>query len=290
MAQGRSHVTVLFQEVIAYLAPQAGGRYIDATLGAGGHAAGILEASAPNGRLLGLDADPNALAVAAENLARFEKRVTLVHSNFERLGEVAKENNFIPADGIVFDLGLSSMQLSDAARGFSFQSEGPLNMRFNPDDPTSAADLVNSLDEEELADVIYEYGEEHASRRIARAIVNARPIRTASQLARAIESAVGRHGKIHPATRTFQALRIEVNREIEVLQKVLPQIPEILGVHGKVAIISFHSLEDRLVKNFFRSSEVLKVLTKHPVRPNRNETISNPRSRSAKLRVAERVV
>jgi 16S rRNA (cytosine1402-N4)-methyltransferase len=148
---------------------------------------------------------------------------------------------------------------------------------------------VNSLDEEELADLIYEYGEEHASRRIARSIVHARPIRTASQLADVIESAVGRRGKIHPATRTFQALRIEVNREIEVLQKVLPQIPEILGPHGKVAIISFHSLEDRLIKNSFRSSAHLRVLTKHPVRPTRDETVLNPRSRSAKLRVAEKL-
>ena len=290
MAQERAHVTVLFQEVIAYLAPRASGHYIDATLGAGGHAAGILEASAPTGRLLGLDADPAALAIAGANLAAFGDRATLVHSNFERLGEVAAANDFIPADGIVFDLGLSSMQLADAARGFSFQSDGALNMRFNPDDPTTAADLVNSLDEEELADVIYEYGEEHASRPIARAIVRARPIRTASQLARVIESAVGRHGKIHPATRTFQALRIEVNREIEVLQKVLPQISEILGPHGKVAIISFHSLEDRLVKNWFRASESLSVLTKHPVRPTHDETVLNPRSRSAKLRVAEKVV
>lgn len=290
MGQARPHIAVLFQEVIGYIAPQAGGRYIDATLGAGGHAAGILEASAPTGRLLGLDADPAALVIAAANLAPFGDRVTLVHSNFERLIQIAAANNFIPADGIVFDLGLSSMQLSDAARGFSFQSDGALNMRFNPDDPTTAADLVNSLDEEELADLIYEYGEEHASRRVARAIVNARPLRTTSQLASVIERAVGRHGRIHPATRTFQALRIEVNREIEVLEKVLPQVPEILGPHGKVAIISFHSLEDRLVKNFVRGSEDLTVLTKHPVRPSHDETVLNPRSRSAKLRVAEKIV
>jgi 16S rRNA (cytosine1402-N4)-methyltransferase len=290
MAEAQPHVTVLFQEVIAYLAPQAGRCYIDATLGAGGHAAGILEASSPTGRLLGLDADPAALAVAAEKLAMFGGRAILVHSNFEHLSEVAAANKCIPADGIVLDLGLSSMQLSDSTRGFSFQSDGALNMRFNPDDPTTAADLVNSLDEEELADLIYEYGEERASRRIARAIVQARPIRTASRLAQVIESAIGRHGKIHPATRTFQALRIEVNREIEVLEKVLPQISEILGPHGKVAIISFHSLEDRLVKNFFRSSTALNALTKHPIRPTHDEEILNPRSRSAKLRVAEKVV
>ncbi|HEX7594464.1 MAG TPA: 16S rRNA (cytosine(1402)-N(4))-methyltransferase RsmH, partial [Anaerolineae bacterium] len=168
--------------------------------------------------------------------------------------------------------------------------DGALDMRFNPDEPTTAADLVNSLDEEELADLIFEYGEEHASRRIARAIVRVRPLTTARQLADVIERAVGRHGRIHPATRTFQALRIAVNREIEVLEKILPQVVETLAPQGKVAIISFHSLEDRRVKNFFRETKNLHVLTKHPVRPTREEEQVNPRSRSAKLRVAEKVV
>ncbi len=290
MPPDRAHVAVLFQEVIDSLAPHAGGRYIDATLGAGGHAAGILATSAPTGRLLGLDADPTALTVAATNLAAFGARATLVHSNFERLRDVAAANGFLPADGIVLDLGLSSMQLADSARGFSFQTDGALDMRFNPDEPTTAADLVNSLDEEELADLIFEYGEEHASRRIARAIIRARPLTTARQLADVIERAVGRHGRIHPATRTFQALRIAVNRETEALENVLPQIVETLAPQGKVAIISFHSLEDRRVKNFFRESENLRVLTKHPMRPTREEERVNPRSRSAKLRVAEKVV
>ncbi len=289
MQQDPAHVSVLFQEVIDYLAPRAGGRYIDATVGAGGHAAGILQASLPTSRLLGLDADPAALVIAAQNLAAFGERVTLVHSNFERLREVAAANGFLPADGIVLDLGLSSMQLADAARGFSFQSDGALDMRFNPDEPATAADLVNSLDEKELADLIFEYGEERASRRIARAIVDARPIETAAQLAQVIERAVGRHGRIHPATRTFQALRIAVNREIDVLKNVLPQIVETLAPRGRVAIISFHSLEDRVVKNFFRESQDLRVLTKHPLQPTRAETLANPRSRSAKLRVAERI-
>lgn len=288
MAQARAHVSVLFQEVIEYLAPHAGGRYIDGTLGAGGHAAGILEASSPTGRLLGLDADPAALALAATNLTAFGDRATLIHSNFERLREVAAARSFLPADGILLDLGLSSMQLADAARGFSFQSGGALDMRYNPEEPTTAANLVNSLDEKELADLIFEYGEEHASRRIARALVDARPINTAAQLAQVIERAIGRRGKLHPATRTFQALRIEVNREIEVLQNVLPQIVETLAPRGRVAIISFHSLEDRIVKNFFRGSEDLIVLTKHPVRPTHDEIVLNPRSRSAKLRVAEK--
>lgn len=290
MPPDRAHVAVLFQEVIDSLAPRDGGRYIDATLGAGGHAAGILTASAPTGRLLGLDADPAALTVAAANLAAFGARATLVHSNFERLREVAAANGFLPADGIVLDLGLSSLQLADAARGFSFQTDGALDMRFDPAEPTTAADLVNSLDEEELADLIFEYGEEHASRRIARAIVRARPLTTARQLGDVIERAVGRHSRIHPATRTFQALRIAVNREIEVLEQVLPQMVETLAPQGKVAIIAFHSLEDRRVKNFFRETENLRVLTKHPVRPTREEEQVNPRSRSAKLRVAEKMV
>jgi 16S rRNA (cytosine1402-N4)-methyltransferase len=289
MPQSAVHISVLFQEVVRYLAPRDGGCYIDATLGAGGHAAGILQASAPTGRLLGLDADPSALAIAATNLAEYGNRVLLVHSNFERLREVAAAKSFLPADGIILDLGLSSMQLGDAARGFSFQSDGALDMRFNPDEPTTAADLVNSLDEKELADLIYEFGEERASRRIAHAVVDARPIDTAAQLASVIERAVGRRGRIHPATRTFQALRIAVNREIDVLKSGLPQIVETLAPRGRVVIISFHSLEDRLVKNFFRESTQLEILTKHPIRPTHAETVANPRSRSAKLRAAERI-
>ena len=289
MPQGQEHVSVLFQEVVRYIAPRDGGRYIDATLGAGGHAAGILQASAPTGRLLGLDADPSALAIAASRLTQYGSRVMLVHSNFERLREVAATNGFPSVEGIVLDLGLSSMQLGDPARGFSFQSDGAPDMRFNPDETTTAADLVNSLEEKELADLIYEFGEERASRRIARAVVNARPIDTAAQLAIVIERAIGRRGRIHPATRTFQALRMAVNREIKVLKSVLPQIVETLALHGRVVIISFHSLEDRLVKNFFRESRQLEILTKHPIRPTLEEKNANPRSRSAKLRAAERI-
>jgi 16S rRNA (cytosine1402-N4)-methyltransferase len=220
----------------------------------------------------------------------FGDRVSFVRSNFERLREVAAANGFLSADGIVLDLGLSSMQLADAARGFSFVTGGRLDMRFDPNELTTAAELVNSLEEEELADLIFKYGEERASRRIARAIVGARPIEMATQLADVIERAVGRHGRIHPATRTFQALRIVVNREIDVLKNVLPQIDEVLALHGRVAIISFHSLEDRMVKNHFRESENLRVLTKHPVRPTHEEALKNPRGRSAKLRVAEKIV
>ena len=290
MSPERAHVSVLFQQVIEYLEPHPGGRYIDATVGAGGHAAGILAASAPTGRLLGLDADPAALAIAATNLSNLHERVELVHANFEHLQQVAEAKGFFPADGIVLDLGLSSMMLADAARGFSFTSDGALDMRFNPDDATTAADLVNALSEKELADLIFEYGEERAARRIARAIVQVRPITTASHLATVIEKAMGRRGRIHPATRTFQALRIAVNRELEVLDHVLPQIVETLAPRGRVAIISFHSLEDRRVKNFFRAARNLCALTKHPVRPIREEALANPRSRSAKLRAAEKCV
>ena len=283
-----AHVSVLFQEVVDFLAPRDGGRYIDGTLGAAGHAAGILDASATTGRLLGLDADPKALLVAKENLARFGERATLVHSNFQNLQTVAEQNDFVPADGIVLDLGLSSMQLADAERGFSFLTDGALDMRFNPDEETTAAELVNTLTEKELADLIFEYGEERASRRIARAIVHARPIQTAAHLASVIERSMGRRSKMHPATQTFQALRIAVNREIDVLENVLPQAVQVLKPQGRIAIISFHSLEDRIVKNFFRSSEMLRVLTKHPVRPSDEEVRANSRSRSAKLRVAEK--
>jgi 16S rRNA (cytosine1402-N4)-methyltransferase len=289
MIPGRAHVSVLLQPVIEFLAPRDAGRYIDATLGAGGHAAAILDASAPSGRLLGLDADPHALALAAQNLERFGARVQLAHTNFENLHAIAAAHGFASADGIVLDLGLSSMQLKDAARGFSFLTDGALDMRFDPNDSTTAADLVNTLSEKELADLIFEYGEERASRRLARAIVYARPIRTARQLADVIARAVGRRGKIHPATRTFQALRIAVNRELAVLACVLPQVIETLKPGGRVAMISFHSLEDRRVKYFFRESEQLRVLTKHPVQPADEEIAANPRSRSAKLRVAERM-
>ncbi len=286
----REHVSVLYQAVIEYLEPHPGGRYIDATVGAGGHAQGLAQASTPTGRVLGLDADPQALKIAVDRLAFLGDRVVLKHSNFEHIGRVAEENGFIPADGILLDLGLSSMQLADTSRGFSFQSHGVLDMRFNPQDETTAAELVNNLSEAELADLIFKYGEEHASRRIARAVVAARPITTADELAAVIERAIGRHGRIHPATRTFQALRIAVNRELNRIEIALPQIVQILAPGGRAAIITFHSLEDRIVKQFFRSNPSLRVLTKHPVRPARSEILENPRSRSAKLRVAERIM
>ncbi len=285
----QTHVPVLRESVLEYLNPRRGGKYIDGTVGAGGHARAIAEACSPDGRVLGLDADPRALEVASANLADLGDRVTLRHANFSHLARVAAEAQFMPADGVLLDLGLSSMQLADEQRGFSFMAGGPLDMRFDPTTGPTAAELANSLSESDLANLIFEYGEEHASRRIARAIVKARPIVSAVHLAEIIENALGRHGRIHPATRTFQALRIEVNRELTVLDQVLAQIPDVLGIGGRAVIITFHSLEDRIVKNSFRSESRYRVLTKHPIRPTREEALANPRSRSAKLRAVERI-
>ncbi len=289
MAEQREHLPVLFESVIEYLAPRSGGMYIDGTLGAGGHASGILSRSSPDGRLLGLDADPQALRVASAYLAQWGERVVLRHSNFRLMKQVAEQTGFVNVDGTILDLGLSSMQLADMGRGFSFQSDSKLDMRFDPTGTVTASDLVNDVSERELADLIYEFGEEHASRRIARAIVNARPIESATQLAEVIERALERHSRVHPATRTFQALRIEVNQELQALEEVLPQLVQLLAPRGRVVIITFHSLEDRIVKNFLRSQPELAVLTKHPVNPTRSEVLTNPRSRSAKLRAAERI-
>lgn len=286
MSSSRPHIPVLYETVLEFLAPRAGAKYVDATLGAGGHAEGILERG---GRLLGLDADPGALTLAQTHLARFADRAIFVHSNFEHLAVAARESNFPPVDGILLDLGISSMELADENRGFSFASAGALDMRYDPTLGRTASELVNHLSETELADLVFELGEERASRRISRAVINARPISTAAQLARVIEQAIGRQGRIHPATRTFQALRIAVNRELENLERVLPQIVEILAPRGRVVIIAYHSLEDRRVKNFFRESADLKILTKHPIQPTEEEIERNPRSRSAKLRAAERI-
>lgn len=270
------------------LAPRAGGKYIDGTLGAGGHAKAVLTAAAPGGKLLGLDGDPEALNIARETLSLFGERAIFVRSNFIQLKNIAASHNFIPADGVLLDLGLSSMQLANVARGFSFLSDS-LDMRMDDRTELTAAEIVNEWDEQELADLIYELGEEHGSRRIARWIAANRPIKSAQELAGVIERAVGRHGKIHPATKTFQALRIAVNHELENVQAVLPQLAEVVGQGGRVAIITFHSLEDRIVKNFFKSNRHWRNLTKHPIKPTYQETRENARARSAKLRVAERV-
>jgi 16S rRNA (cytosine1402-N4)-methyltransferase len=288
------HEPVLYNEVMAVLAPRSGGAYIDGTVGAGGHARGILECSAPDGRLLGMDQDMQALQVAREALAGYGARVTLAHGSFAQLASAAHEHGFYPADGVLLDVGLSSMQLSAAERGFSWMLEGPLDMRMDPATiETTAADLVNMLPETELADILYRYGEERLSRRIARAIVRARPLRTTTELADLIARTVGRRGRIHPATRSFQALRVVVNNEIEALEEGLRQAVEVLAPGGRLVLISFHSLEDRLAKHYFRqeaqAGPVIHLLTRKPVRPSLEEQERNPRSRSAKLRAIEKV-
>jgi 16S rRNA (cytosine1402-N4)-methyltransferase len=302
------HVPVLFQAVLNGLAVRPGGRYIDATLGGGGHTTGILAASAPDGRVLAFDRDPAALEHARSRVEAYGERVTLVHSSFVHLAAVARTHEFIPVDGVLFDLGLSSMQLEDPERGFAFMVDGPLDMRFNPaGGEPSAADLVNELAADELADLIFKYGEDRKSRRIARAIVEARPIHTTRELATVIEEAIGRRERIHPATRTFQALRIAVNAELDVLEAVLPQAVELLAPGGRLVVISFHSLEDRIVKHFMRRESrdcvcppeipvcmcehraSLRVLTRKPLRPTAEEVERNPRARSARLRIAEKL-
>jgi len=301
------HTPVLYHEVLAGLGIEPGGRYIDATVGGGGHARGILVASAPDGQLLGIDADPVALDLATEQLAEFEGRVALVRGSFADLEEIAVRYGFASVDGVLFDLGLSSIQLEAAERGFSFQLDGPLDMRFDPGQTTTAADLVNALSVKALADILSRYGEEPQARRIARAIVARRPIHTTRELAGLVEVTVGRRRRLHPATQTFQALRIAVNHELECLAEALPQALRLLKSGGRLAIISFHSLEDRVAKEFLRRESqdclcppelplctcghraTLGVITRKPIRPSAQEEAANPRSRSARLRIAYRL-
>jgi 16S rRNA (cytosine1402-N4)-methyltransferase len=301
------HVPVLLQATLAGLALRPGSDVIDGTLGGGGHAAAILEATAPTGRLLALDADSSAVARGWQRLAGFGSRVILAQANFDQVAIVAGAYRFEP-DAILFDLGLSSYQLDDMQRGFSFQSEGPLDMRFDPQHGRPAADLVNTLDEAELSDLIFRYGEERYARRIARAIVQARPLFGTRALATLIERTVGgSRERIHPATRTFQALRIAVNDELGALERVLPQAVTLLRPGGRLAVISFHSLEDRLVKQFMQREAQdcicpprlpmcicghrasLRQVTRKPLMPTEEEVAANSRSRSARLRIAEKL-
>jgi 16S rRNA (cytosine1402-N4)-methyltransferase len=303
-----THAPVLKEEAVQYLAVQPGGRYVDCTVGAGGHAVAIMEAASPGGLLLGLDADPQALKIAADALGSFEDDVKLVQGNFRELFAVCKDYDFVPVHGVLLDLGLSSMQLADEARGFSFQVEAPLDMRFAPDQQIRAADILNEYEEAALANVIWRFGEEQASRRIARAIVKARPVATTTELASIVSRAVGgRHGRIHPATRTFQALRIAVNDELAALEEALEEAVEVLGDGGRLVVISFHSLEDRIVKQFIAHESrdcicppeapactcghkaTLKSVTRKAVSPGADEIAANPRSRSARLRAAEKL-
>ncbi|RPI51203.1 MAG: 16S rRNA (cytosine(1402)-N(4))-methyltransferase RsmH, partial [Chloroflexi bacterium] len=243
MEGSREHIPVLYDEVLAGLQVRPGGSYLDGTLGAAGHAAGILQASTPDGTLLGLDADPEAVAFAREVLRPFGSRARLRVANFRDMAAIARAEGLSGIDGILLDLGLSSRQLADAERGFSFSREGPLDRRMDPSRNRTAAGLVNSLPEEELADLLWRYGEEHRSRRIARAIVAARPVTSTAQLAGIVARSAGGGQKIHPATRTFQALRIAVNDELQALADVLPQARDLLRPGGRLAVISFHSLE-----------------------------------------------
>jgi 16S rRNA (cytosine1402-N4)-methyltransferase len=302
------HVPVLYETVLDCLALGSGDHVVDGTLGGAGHAAGCLQATAPDGRLLGLDRDPEALARARERLAPFGQRAVLVQSSFRELKAVAQMYQFFPADGVMLDLGLSSHQLASPERGFSFIKDGPLDMRFDPGQGPTAAELVNTLPIEEIARILYRYGEERQSRRIAQAIVAARPLETTRELAGVIAKAKGRRrGRTHPATKSFQALRIAVNDELGALESALPQAVELLRPGRRLVVISFHSLEDRLVKRFFRRQSqgcicppgqpvctcqhqpTLRVVTRRPVRPDETEIARNPRARSARLRVAERL-
>ncbi|HNR97452.1 MAG TPA: 16S rRNA (cytosine(1402)-N(4))-methyltransferase RsmH [Anaerolineae bacterium] len=294
-----SHEPVLYAEVLAELAPRSGGRYVDGTVGAGGHAKGILERSAPDGRLLGIDRDDQALALAQATLAGFGDRLTLVQGDAANIAVIARQAGFAPADGILLDVGVSSMQLEAAERGFSFLHDGPLDMRMDRRSAVTAASLVNELEEEELANLLFGLGEERQSRRIARAIVAARPLHTTSELANVVAQAVPRRGRLHPATRTFQALRIATNDELGQLSRGLEGALEVLGEGGRLAVICFHSLEDRLVKRLFQRESTMardssrgpsvSLVTRHPIQPSREEQLRNPRSRSAKLRVVEKV-
>lgn len=309
MEEKTSHIPVLLDEVLKGLNLHPGQRYIDGTLGAGGHAEAILQAIAPDGQVLGLDADPVALNSARQRLAPYNDRVHLVNANFSQLATIAHSYDFVPVHGILLDLGLSSMQLGDAERGFSFQNEGPLDMRYDPSGPITAADLVNNLSQSELADLLYRFGEERRSRSIARAIVAARPVRSTRELADVVARAVGgrRGARIHPATRTFQALRIAVNDELGTLSSALSEAMTLLAPGGRLAVISFHSLEDRIVKNYFVQESkdcicppeqlictcghqaTLRIITRKPIIASSDEINVNPRARSAKLRVAERM-
>jgi 16S rRNA (cytosine1402-N4)-methyltransferase len=288
----RSHLPVLRDEVLRLLAPRDGGVYVDVTLGRGGHAEAILEASAPGGRLIGIDRDETAIAESRARLARFGERVSFVHAPFSSLREELVSAGAPHVDGLVADLGVSSPQLDDATRGFSFKSEGPLDMRMDASRGETARELIASLDERELADVLFQYGEERKSRPIARSIKRAEldgRLETTLDLSRAIWRVTGpRRAGIDPATRSFQALRIVVNAELAELEALLASLPDVLADDGVAAIISFHSLEDRAVKHTLRDEPRLEVLGKKPIEASDDEARTNPRSRSAKLRGARR--
>lgn len=287
--------------------PQPGGRYIDGTVGGGGHAEGLLAAVAPDGQVLAFDRDPAAITFARERLQADASRIIFVNASYADMGRLAPTLGFNQVDGVLLDLGLSSRQLNDSQRGFSFLQDGPLDMRFDPSQGVTAADLVNNLTEAELANLFWRYGEERLSRKLARAVAAARPLATTGQLRQVIEAAVGRRGKKHPATLVFQALRIAVNEELAAVEKGLDAGIQLLKPGGRMAVISFHSLEDRLVKRTFRelsrdcicppqqpvctcaARAVVRLVTRKAVQPGAAEVAANPRSRSARLRVVEKL-
>jgi 16S rRNA (cytosine1402-N4)-methyltransferase len=306
----QKHIPVLLAEVLVGLAVHSGGDYLDATVGGGGHSLAILKKSEPDGRVLGLDIDPEAIERASSRLKSFGSRCRIVHTSYQYLLDTATEHGFLPLDGVLFDLGFSSWQIENPNRGFSHRLDGPLDMRYDSSSQFSTAEaMVNTLSARELADLIWRYGEEKQSRRIAIAIVEARPIISSLQLANVIADAVTHKGshRLHPATKTFQAIRIAVNDELVTLEKALPQAIRTLRPGGRLAVISFHSLEDRIVKQFMKLESQdcicppenlvctcnhrrsLHIVTRRVVTPTAGEMAVNPRSRSAKLRVAEKL-
>jgi len=306
--QEAPHRPVLYQETIQYLTAKHAKRFLDCTAGAGGHSEGLLRESSADSELIALDLDSTAIALSQARLAPFGKRARIIQASYLQATEVLKAEGWDSVDGILMDLGVSSMQLDQAERGFSFRYDAPLDMRFDPHQGQSAADLVNNLSESDLAQILWEYGEEKFSRRIAKAIVEARPLYTTFELAEVARKAVGKtREQQDQATRTFQALRIAVNDELNVISQAVPSLIELLKTKGRIAIISFHSLEDRIVKNVFRQESTdcicppeklicdcghvatVKVLTKRPITASEDELQTNPRSRSARLRIAQKL-
>ena len=295
-------------EILKYLEVYSGGRYIDCTLGEGGHTKSLLEASNPGGEVLGIDADHEAIEVSKNRLEEYGERFIYDNSNFKNIKKIAMKSKFVPCHGILFDLGVSSLQLDKESRGFSFRRKAPLDMRFSINQTLTAQDVLNTFSESEISDILYHYGEERQSRKIAKLIIENRPLSNADELSDLIKKNIRQTNyKINPSTKTFQALRIYINEELNSLSQALEQSLEILGVGGRMAVISYHSLEDRIVKNFFKKESKycicppnipecdcehfpkLKIVTKKPVSPSQSEIDANKRSRSAKLRVVERI-